>query len=346
MPHHYKDTVSTDQATFIGFACEAIFYGIYLLLFASAVVVLTRRNAPGTSNKTMLLVSCWMFALCTTHFGLNFNNVYNGLMVHPRPHISEETNLLAGADMLFSITDFCSQLILIYRCYLVWGRNKWIVIVPILIALAAVGCGVGLIGLVLTINPSSPQAPAEIVPVGDAAFAMSLILNFTVSSLIVSRIYYITRENRRHGITYTDTAIQRAIGIIVEAGLLFLLVQFVFVVLFAIAHPAQAILVPIATQVYGISPTMIIVRVGLGSHLPQTTARGESAVNTLHFIGAQNNARRRATPAESRLTGTTNTDVEMSGQAGREKDGDKDGQIELRLPSLTFSVAERKSVDV
>ncbi|KAJ7101435.1 hypothetical protein B0H15DRAFT_756419, partial [Mycena belliarum] len=266
-----------DQATFLGFAFEAIFYGIYLILFGIAIAVLTRRRpANKESRLPMLAVTCWMFSLCTVHFALNFNNVYNGLMVHPRPHIAAETKLLAGADMLFSITDWCSQLILIYRCYLVWGKSIWVIILPLIMSFATVACGIALIGLVLTINPTAPVAPAALVPVGTAGFSLSLCLNFIVSALIIGRIWHISRENRVQGVALTDSSIQRAMGIVVEAGLLFLAAQFVFVVLFAIAHPAQAAVEPVATQVYGISPTLIIVRVGLGSSYEPTAAPASS----------------------------------------------------------------------
>ncbi|KAJ6517139.1 hypothetical protein DFH09DRAFT_1195514 [Mycena vulgaris] len=296
MPSSFDNTINNDQATFLGFALEAIFYGIYLILFSiSVVVLLQRKPANNASRVPMFAVTCFMFSLCTTHFGLNFNNVYNGLMVHPRPHISEETHLLAGADMLFSITDWCSQLILIYRCYLVWGKSIWIVILPLLMSLATVACGVGLIGLVLSINPTAPIAPAAIVPVGTAGFSLSLCLNFIVSALIVGRIWQISRQNRIQGVSHSDSTIQRAIGIIVESGLLFLVAQFVFVVLFAIAHPAQAVVEPVATQIYGISPTLIIVRVGLGASYEPTTARGSS----LRFVGMGARNKR------SERTGTT-----------------------------------------
>jgi hypothetical protein len=38
--------------------------------------------------------------------------------------------------------------------------------------------------------------------------------------------------------------------VIIESGLLFLATQFVFVILFAIAHPAQALVEPLAVQIY------------------------------------------------------------------------------------------------
>ncbi|KAJ7641816.1 hypothetical protein FB45DRAFT_862904 [Roridomyces roridus] len=332
MPPTYPGEINYDQATFLGFALEAIFYGINLVLVSIALVVLWGRKSSGHGNTVLILVTCWMFSLCTTHFGLNFNNVYNGTMVHIKEHISEETHLLAGADMIFSITDWCSQLILkvagsplrlfiqIYRCYLVWGRNIWVVVLPILISLATVSCGVALIGLVLTISPTAAQAPAAIVPIGKAGFSLSLILNCIVSGLIVYRIWYISRENRVHGILKTDTTIQRAIGIIVESGLLFLAIQLVFLVLFSIKHPAQDLAEPIATQIYGISPTLIIVRVGLGAAFdPSSVPATNTSLRFSSSGSAGGGGKRPRTPSKlffrsfgtggitSGMTGTTTT---------------------------------------
>ncbi|KAJ6632219.1 hypothetical protein B0H10DRAFT_1865550 [Mycena sp. CBHHK59/15] len=311
MPRSFDNTINNDQATFLGFALEAISYGTYLVLFGISIAVLIRRTPAMNASKTpMFAVTCFMFSLCTVHFGLNFNNVYNGLMVHPRPHISEETHLLAGADMLFSITDFCSQLILIYRCYLVWGKTIWIIILPLLMSLATVGCGVGLIGLVLSINPTAPQAPAAIVPVGTAGFSMSLCLNFIVSALIVGRIWYISRTNRLQGVSHSDGSIQRAIGIIIESGLLFLVAQFVFVVLFSISHPAQAVVEPVATQIYGISPTLIIVRVGMGASYEQTSVVTPTQRSSLRFVSFSRHPAMTSHATTSH--GTRTEDLEMS----------------------------------
>jgi hypothetical protein len=108
-------------------------------------------------------------------------------------------------------------------------------------------CGLAVTGLLISINPTAPQVPAALVPIGDADFALSLIVNFMVSSFIVGRIWWMTRES---SISHSSTSIQKAMGIVIESGLLFLAIQFVFVILFAIAHPAQAVVEPIATQIY------------------------------------------------------------------------------------------------
>ncbi|KAJ3889894.1 hypothetical protein GG344DRAFT_78365 [Lentinula edodes] len=305
-------TVNSDQATFLGMGFEALAYGIYTLLFFTSLAVLTWRTpALNASKKPMFAATIFMFSLATVHFSLNFNNVYQGLMVKPTAHISDETHLLAGADMIFSISDFCSQLILV-RLFL-FDLSLLSSLVTQSMGdrtpnphLVCITCGIGLIGLVLTISPNAPQAPAAIVPIGTAAFSMSLCLNFIVSALIVGRIWYITGLNRE---IKTDSAIRRASAIIIESGLLFLAAQLVFVVLFAIKHPAQAIVEPIATQIYGISPTLIIVRVGMGSTF-EPTALPESSLRFRVTLGRKT---RSTTTGTSRMTATTGsaTDVEM-----------------------------------
>lgn len=107
----------------------------------------------------------------------------------------------------------------------------------------------GSLALLNQINPNSQQAPAEIVPLGTSGFALSLCVNFLVTTLIVGRIWYISRQSRRV-LPDEDNALQNAMSIMIESGTPVLIAQFIFVVLFAISHPAQAVLVPAATQIY------------------------------------------------------------------------------------------------
>lgn len=110
------------------------------------------------------------------------------------------------------------------------------------------------LALLTEIDPTAAQAPAAIVPLATAAFSLSLCLNFMVTLLIVGRIWYtmsrdIVDEQDRFDVRASGVA-GRAIGVMVESGLLFLVIQFIFVVLFAIEHSSQAILVPAAMQIY------------------------------------------------------------------------------------------------
>ncbi|KAK6995783.1 hypothetical protein R3P38DRAFT_3223244 [Favolaschia claudopus] len=229
MPPSFQHTVNADQATFIGFGLEGIAYGIHVLLFGVAASLVPSRRSTSASIIPIFGLSCLLFGLGTVHFALNFNNVYDSTMVHPRPHIAAETHLLAGADIIFSLSDFLGQIVLIYRCYLIWGNNPWIIILPLIVAFAA-ACVAVVVLVLCSVDPTAPQAPANIVPFGDASFAMSLILNFASSALIVARIWWLSRYDDIVGVTRRTGIVRKATGIIIESGLLFLITQFVFVI--------------------------------------------------------------------------------------------------------------------
>jgi hypothetical protein len=97
-------------------------------------------------------------------------------------------------------------------------------------------------------HSTSQVVPGFLVPLGLAAYSLPLCTNVIVTTLIAARIWYMMREIRDADMpTKTGRA---AIDIIIESGMLYLAVQLVFVILFAIRHPAQAILARIAVQVY------------------------------------------------------------------------------------------------
>ena len=49
------------------------------------------------------------------------------------------TNVTFGANILISVTDFVGECILMYRCWGVWGRNLWVIVVPFISSLTALG---------------------------------------------------------------------------------------------------------------------------------------------------------------------------------------------------------------
>jgi hypothetical protein len=83
---------------------------------------------------------------------------------------------------------------------------------------------------------------------GLAAYILPLCTNVIVTALIAGRIWYMMREIRDADMpTKTGRA---AIDIIVESGMLYLAIQLVFVILFALRLPAQAITARMAVQIY------------------------------------------------------------------------------------------------
>ncbi|KAI0754396.1 hypothetical protein C8Q80DRAFT_1226442 [Daedaleopsis nitida] len=269
--------LSNDLSALVGFGCEAVCWRTYLVLFLASVILLLRR---ARTNIPVFIANFVLFVSCTAHFAIEFNHFYTTLGGTGVEGFANETPQLIGADILISLSDFVGDLILVYRCWVIWNKSFWVVFLPLLTATAGFACILVVAHFVLMLSPSSPVPPAAIVPLGTAGYVLPLATNIMTTALIVAKLW-LTAYNaqRRIGDRLPGAvhAAQRAVAIIVESGLLYLVTQLVFVVLFALGHPAQAIVAVVAVQIYGIAPTLIVIRVALGISSEHTApCRGSS----------------------------------------------------------------------
>ncbi|EPQ57611.1 hypothetical protein GLOTRDRAFT_38224 [Gloeophyllum trabeum ATCC 11539] len=243
IPSHFHPLDSADH--------DANNAGAYCILFLAASHILLRRKRGHRLRDPLVWANTALFLTCSAHFALEFNHFHTTLAATGVPGYANETKPLFAADLFISLADLLGDFVLIYRCYLVWGRAWWVTVLPTLTAVAGFACIMELLHLLLSINPSSPTAPPQIVPLGIAGYVLPLSTNVFVTALIAARIFWIARASREYSdLTSSAQTVHRAINVVVESGALYLAVQLTFVVLFAMQHPAQAILAVIAVQVY------------------------------------------------------------------------------------------------
>jgi hypothetical protein len=122
------------------------------------------------------------------------------------------------------------------------------------------GCILPIPALLLSINPTSPVPPNEIVPLTIAGYALPLCTNVMVTGLIAGRIWYISRiiAVDEHGkpVIKRVAAGERSMMLIIESGALYLVTQLIFVILVATQNPAEAVLSLAGTQIY-VSPRIL-----------------------------------------------------------------------------------------
>jgi hypothetical protein len=186
---------------------------------------------------------------------------------------AQETKELAAADLLISTTDFIVGVILIYHCWLLWSKNYRVMVLSSLAAIAGSGeflsktirklpaitndsrpsralfwfrsmpCRGSCLGSSLSIQnrQGSPQAPPRLLSLAD--FVLPLCSNVIVDDLTAVRILYLSLRKTRDiqfdtGRMFPADTGQATIDIVVESGTLYLVVQFIFLVLFVLGHPA------------------------------------------------------------------------------------------------------------
>ncbi|CDO70561.1 hypothetical protein BN946_scf184579.g17 [Trametes cinnabarina] len=127
--------LSNDIAALVGFASEAVLWGINSVLSSRLSFVIAPRPSRGL-NVPILVLGCALFASCTAHFALEFSHYVTTLRDTGVAGFADETSALVGADILISLCDLLGDFVLIYRCWIVWGRNFWVVLLPFLTAVA------------------------------------------------------------------------------------------------------------------------------------------------------------------------------------------------------------------
>ncbi|KAJ7202388.1 hypothetical protein GGX14DRAFT_654388 [Mycena pura] len=230
------------------------FYGIYLVLFCICLHILLHRPR-NTANSILLATAIALFTLSTVQAVLNL--VLGSWEILNYDDVPFEAVSLAD-DMIFVANNLIADALVIYRCYVIWNRNIF-VIIP------------GVAGLIITSvfgwDINLPLAPF---------FALTLATNVVVTCLTAGRIWWICRRARAHGTTDAQKRSMSALSIIIESGMIY---SAFVVVLIAVEqyHNFDEIVVEMLRQVMGIVPTLIIVRVGLGLGAAQGAESSASA---------------------------------------------------------------------
>ncbi|KAF8815784.1 hypothetical protein BYT27DRAFT_7333758 [Phlegmacium glaucopus] len=193
--------------------------------------------------------------------------------------------------------DFIAQSTLIYRCWIVWGRNIHVVILPSILA-----------SIFLVIWPASNSLDyilsGHIVQpywghwMALAGVAMSMTVNALVTCLIVFKIfksYYDVKSDQSLGATTSGSKIRTVMFILIESGVILFSIQLARLVatIFKVTdagYKAFYIIVPIHQMLNGITPTIILVRVSMGLSFHDKESLIESTIGSLRFAANNPNS--------------------------------------------------------
>ncbi|KAA1477737.1 hypothetical protein DENSPDRAFT_885334 [Dentipellis sp. KUC8613] len=127
---------------------ESIMYGICLTMSAVTTLVVLRTRAEGTMAwKPLLFALLLMVLLATVHVILSLVLVINGFISQRDPSGSMYTrfwdgdsSLLLAKDNIFLVQTLLGDIVYMWRCYVVWGKRKVVLVVPILTMVAGLVC--------------------------------------------------------------------------------------------------------------------------------------------------------------------------------------------------------------
>ncbi|KAF9462336.1 hypothetical protein BDZ94DRAFT_737289 [Collybia nuda] len=273
---------------FLPLLIQTLLLGLYVVLFSICVHILLSRR---TRNwKLLLATTIVMFGLSVAQTTISILHVFSAKFTIMWPVIQ---------DLLYVITNVVADGLFVYRCYVIWEYNKYVILGPIMLLIATTGFGFATIWF-------SGGVPLGSVPVHGLEhiydtrtfFFISITTNGILTILTAGRIWWITRKIRNSPQKMVIKKYNTAIAIVLESGLIYCLSVAVYLVCMSTDATPPAnydadkyLVIPnlrgniafaALTQIVGIVPTLIIVRMCLGLSAPESA----SPLSTLRFKSA------------------------------------------------------------
>ncbi|KAL0061263.1 hypothetical protein AAF712_011921 [Marasmius tenuissimus] len=321
----------------ISMSIQFIAYGFYVLLFGMCIRTLLRKE-PGFTRKLFLWWSIVLFILATISarcelYRFIAKTVLEFQAVKMR---SDETKLdeFYTRDLtrnitdgfffaLFILTNIVTDSILMYRCYIIWGSRKRVIVLP-LFAVVTFSV-VGFTGVIMYGIGNKDQAvPSnlDLVVRGDMLEMIYMIASASVNALLTlltaGRIWWITKEARtlmgRSVSKKYQTVVDCRCHYVLESGLLYPVFAMLHI---ALTETSDLVYVPVnflptVVQMGAIAPTLIIVRASLGESVESVHS---VKFTTMRFQQGQS----ANTPSDQTRTATTPSKLEMGSSSGDTK---------------------------
>ncbi|KAJ7264279.1 hypothetical protein C8J57DRAFT_1332239 [Mycena rebaudengoi] len=241
-------------------------------LAASTVLIRAPRivqKSIGRYRPFWLSLVVLLYICSTIHVAVQWNVLSVAIQTHGTSpdfftalvHPDLKGKILALVASLISFT--LADVIMIWRCWVIWGC-KWILIVPpILASIAGTVCaGLGLAGSIAVANGATTASRiAPLVRFSIPFLSCSLAVTLYTTGFIIWRIIIVQRSSTKRPLPSDYRSI---IEILIESSALYSASLFVFVVLLAMKSPSQVYPQNFHPQIAGIAPTLLIVRVFRG----------------------------------------------------------------------------------
>ncbi|TDL19927.1 hypothetical protein BD410DRAFT_693330, partial [Rickenella mellea] len=256
-----------DVAELAGIVCEGILYGIFLALFVATLTILTRRRRHSSPNVPMISGAVVLFVLATAQIIVDTTNIFQAFIPLDRPHrigfMRDVTKpIFAAKHAIYFTAMLVGDVIVIYRTFIVWSSNFWVILAPVLCSLGSAVSAYQTIWAVRHIQSVTIKAESGW---GYAIFALSLAANTISISLLAYRIW--THERR---ITSTMSKGSRfksfdnltIVKIILESGFINAAYLLSYLIVLRSGSQGLEIMASISTPLVGIIFATVILRTG------------------------------------------------------------------------------------
>ncbi|KAF8838721.1 hypothetical protein BDN67DRAFT_971120 [Paxillus ammoniavirescens] len=278
-------SLNIPKAELIGVFLESLFYGIYVMVFIQCMQVLRRRQSRPSDYLVGTAVS--LFVLITAHLVVdivrNMDAFTADMGIPNYPITYYETfdtwkNILKSS--LYVTVTIISDAFIMYRCFIVWGRSYFVIIVPFMLLLVDIAIGIFWVYTLSLIVPGENVFADALSVRVKVFYAVTLTMNVMCTILLAFKIWRIQKNLAPFAKGNQD--LSRIIAIVIESGSVYSALLIVMIATYTSASPAMFIFLNSLSPIIGIVFSSVIVRIGLG-----LSAGDTPRVNVSHPSGVR-----------------------------------------------------------
>lgn len=279
-----------EHAFYIGSYMSGILYGVELVVYFATMRALLRKTTQVRSDRFFMAYSTVLLMLVTIDVATNavwceqmlitFASQTGGAAEFIATQASVWYETLSSTSVVALI--FMSDALLIYRCFILWSSNYWIIFLPVLTYLGAFALAV--CELVAAGVPGGDFFAGRSVNFGVPYYAMSIALNLLLTLLICARLLYLSRwvstaMGAEGAQLYTSV-----LAILLESAAPYSAVGIMFLVPYARGSGVAIAFGQVWAKITCLSPQIIVYRVATRRAWDRATVEGAAA--SMEFVTA------------------------------------------------------------
>ncbi|KLO12060.1 hypothetical protein SCHPADRAFT_441469 [Schizopora paradoxa] len=274
--------IALDTASLISLLTEAILFGLLTALVAVSVYLMISKRHIRPLRYPIVIVAVTMLVFGLVHLATDMQRILNAFIRHrddPVAYLNSVSDPLYVLKSAFYVMQtLLGDGFVIYRLYIIWGCNKWMVVFPLTCLLGSCVIGIHIVVQMATLSPTTPVF--ELKNWISSFFSLTLFTNFICTALIAFKIWWIGRSA---GQWLKNERASSALIMVVESGAIYSASLITLLATYLSGSWSQYILLDGVVQIIGVVFTLIIARIALGhsseeTGLPRVTLRSQMNV--------------------------------------------------------------------
>ncbi|KAJ7473142.1 hypothetical protein B0H11DRAFT_2236679 [Mycena galericulata] len=252
-----------------GLAIGATLYGVYFVLYLTSTYLLVRRSGGSHSGpayrSTVFITGLILFLAVTGNWVLTMTRAFIGFIVFlngtaaPK-FFNDNSQITTTVQNIFaSITILMGDALIIYRLFIVWSRNKYVIVLPILTLI-----GLMITGALTVQNTSHVDNIAD-----DKALTPGLIFTLVTNIYSTGLISWKIRQITKGASPINGNNLRDFVSIIIESSALYSAWTIFYIISHQVNADVQFVALIALPPVAGIANALIQARIGMGQTIQQ-----------------------------------------------------------------------------